>query len=120
MENESSTPTPPPRENPGVPTSAQQHGRETGPVVGIIIIIIVLILGGLYVWGARLSKMDQIADTGSDQTADQILQAPDPALDNLNTQGISDELSAIEDDLDATSLNNLDKELGDVQIELQP
>lgn len=30
-----------------------------GPTVGIVIIIILFIIGGLYFWGARLNQQDQ-------------------------------------------------------------
>lgn len=115
-EPQSSNPLPP-RENSAIKQPKEHGKQETGPVVGIIIIIVVIILGGLYVWGARLSKTETEGDAGSPQTAEEIAQNPDPALDNLNTQETSDELSAIEDDLDATVLKDLDAELGTVQKE---
>ena len=35
------------------------HKSGAGPVVGVIIIVIVLILGGLYFWGAQLNREEE-------------------------------------------------------------
>ena len=99
-------------------TPTIHQNKEVGPVIGIIIIVVILVLGGLYVWGARLNKTEQ-TNSGGEQSAQDISQAQDPALDNLKTQGTSDNLSAIEDDLDTTSLNGLDTGINDINIELQ-
>lgn len=98
-----------------------QKQGQIGPIIGIIIIVIVLALGGLYVWGARLNKADtNTSETGqSNQSAQDISTAGDPALDNLKTQGTSNELSAIEDDLDTTSLDGLDTEMKAINTELR-
>ena len=45
---------------------------------------------------------------------------PDAATLKLESQGTSDEVSAIEQDLSATDLTDLDKELSDIEAELAP
>ena len=47
-------------------------------------------------------------------------RGPDAATTRLETQGTSDEVSAIEQDLNATDLGDLDKELSDIEAELAP
>ncbi len=114
------TPLTPPKQN-NITNATMNQNKEVGSIISIIIIIIIFVLGGLYVWGARLNKAEQTkGEVGlSGQSAQDISQAQDPALDNLKTQGTSDNLSAIEDDLDTTSLNGLDTGINDINIELQ-
>ncbi len=80
-----------------------------GPIIGAIIVVAVLVLGGLYYWGAYLERRDQAA-----MTAEEILSEPDAVLEQLGTQGTSDELDAIEADVDATDLENLTTELDQI------
>ena len=75
------------------PLGAEKESR-VGPVVGIIIVVIVLVLGALYFWGQKLSN-----GTG------------DALTETLNQQGVSDELNAIEADLGATVIESLDNDL---------
>ncbi|TSC62855.1 MAG: hypothetical protein G01um101448_736 [Parcubacteria group bacterium Gr01-1014_48] len=97
------------------PQTPPQKQGQIGAVIGIIIIIVVLALGGLYVWGARLNKVTE----PNGETAEDIMNSSDPTTDNLTTQGTSDDLSAIEDDLDTTSLDQLDAEMNSINAEVQ-
>ncbi len=36
--------------------------KESGPLVGIVIILVILIFGAFYFWGARLNKADGAAN----------------------------------------------------------
>ncbi|MEK7178796.1 MAG: hypothetical protein AAB727_00905 [Patescibacteria group bacterium] len=80
-----------------------------GPVVGVIIVIIVLILGGLYFLGQRVAR-----EGFFEPTAEEIQATPDEALNALTEIGTSDEVPAIETDLNATPLENLDAELNSI------
>jgi len=94
-------------------TSSQgPHNKSTGPIVGIIVIVVVLIFGGLYFWGQQIIK------EGASPTSEEILNAPDVKLNSLETQDTSDEINAIEKDLNATNLENLDEELMTIEQEL--
>lgn len=68
-----------------------ENGGSAGPVIGIIVILAIIILGGLYFWGQR-------AGDGT-------------VLEEINTQGVSNDTSSIESDLNATDIENLDAEL---------
>lgn len=35
---------------------AAGHTSGSGPIIGVIVIVIMLILGGLYFWGAQLNR----------------------------------------------------------------
>lgn len=88
---------------------APSESSAAGPVIGAIIIVAVLILGGFYYWGAYLEERDRAA-----LTAEDIMNQPDVILEQLKTQGTSDELGAIEADVDATDLENLTTELDQI------
>ena len=66
-------------------------GGPSGPIIGAIVILAIIILGGLYFWSQRAGN--------------------DAVIDEINTQSGSDEASAIEADLNATDIENLDAEL---------
>lgn len=84
--------------------------KPLGPVIGVIIIIALIILGGLYLWGGNLF------DRG--MTPEEILNAEDTTLEDLQAQGTSDEVADIEADLNATDLEGIDAELEQIDREL--
>lgn len=89
----------------------QQEQQNAGPLFGIIIIVLVLVLGGLYYAGNRPSDK-------AEQTPEEILANPDSQLESLATQQSSDDVESIEKDLTATDLGTIDAELGVIQGEL--
>lgn len=86
--------------------------KTIGPLVGVVIIILVLVLGGLYYWGQKINTEDQ---TVSPET---ITGADDPLLAELNQQSDADTTAAIETDLNATDLSNIDTELENIETEV--
>lgn len=66
-------------------------GSSAGPIIGAIVILAILILGGLYFWSQRSGN--------------------DAVIEEINTQTNSDAAAAIEADLNATDIENLDAEL---------
>ncbi len=82
-----------------------------GQVAGIIIIISVLALGGIYFWGNQYySKKADIVNPQQNNVATE----PDPVVKSLKTQGTSDEVSSIEKDLGTTDLGNIDEDLSNI------
>ncbi|OHA92520.1 MAG: hypothetical protein A2665_00565 [Candidatus Zambryskibacteria bacterium RIFCSPHIGHO2_01_FULL_46_30] len=69
----------------------EEGGGLSGPLIGVIVILAVIILGGLYFWGQRASD--------------------DAMIDETSTEGGSDETAAIEADLDTFDIESLDSEL---------
>lgn len=92
---------------------AEEHGVQVGPIIGSVIIIVILVLGGLYLLGKKVSEEGALAPEPQE-----IRSAPDEVRASLETQGTSDAVQSIEEDLDATPLDGLDTELRDIETEL--
>jgi len=59
-----------------VPERTPSSG-SSGPIVGVIIIVILMIVGGLYFWGQRLNQQD---------SEDQLPLIPaDSSMDSINS-----------------------------------
>lgn len=83
--------------------------KETkGPMVGIIVIIILLVIGGIYLWQSRTAP--EVINITSTST--------DPTTQELGIQSTSVELEDIEADVESTNLDNLDSELDSIEAEL--
>ena len=93
------------------------NGKPIGPPIGTIIIVLVLIIGAFYFWGSKLEKTTSPA-IDENMTAEEVLAKPDVSLDALQTQGTSDEIGAIEQDINATDLQNLNTESSKIDAEL--
>lgn len=115
--NQGTTPPSPPPSQIGIPPQTMPpqsggSGGTTGPIIGIIIIVAVLVIGGLYFWGSKLSK-----ETQDSMTPEEIVAEEDAARTALETQSTSDTVESIEEDLNITDLEGLDAELGDIETE---
>jgi cytoskeletal protein RodZ len=86
--------------------------KPWGSIVGIIIVVALIILGGWYVWESQLSGQPANENPESSATAE------DPVVQTLEEQGTSDELGSIEQDLEASSFNELDADLESIEQEL--
>lgn len=69
----------------------ESNGSSVGPIIGVIVILVIVLLGGYYFWSERAN------DSVTDKT-----------LESINMQNASDEAAAIEADLNATDIENLD------------
>ncbi len=49
-----------PQENPTTPPTLIEHGHA-GAILGILILLLILILGGLYLWGAVIERNENQA-----------------------------------------------------------
>ena len=67
-------------------SASESRKGGSGPLIGVIIIVLVLVLGGLYFWGSQLNE-----------GADTIFTSENANDDIANSD---DEPEAIEDDLD--------------------
>ncbi|MBX4198861.1 hypothetical protein KW800_01105 [Candidatus Parcubacteria bacterium] len=76
--------------------------NSVGPVVGVIIILAVIVLGGLYFWGTRDNATDGVNQNVATPSGD--------SASAIETQSSSDDTSSIQTDLDNTN-TNLDTEL---------
>ena len=87
-----------------------------GPIIGSIVVILAIVLGGLYLYGQQLGKKATTAEE-STSTTDEV-SAADQATLSLEGQGSTDSTAEIENDLNATELNNLDAEMQNVDQDL--
>jgi hypothetical protein len=112
MENENLTPTPIVNEVP-LPAVIAPENRPMGALIGTIIVIIILVLGGFYLWSTNIQpKIDQkIAPVTDEQATVNETATANATIEQLNTQSPSDEVTSIESDLSATDLSAVDKGL---------
>ncbi len=79
----------------------KKSGGGFGALLAIILIVIVLAAGGLYYF---TTKVNQLSDTAT--TSD---TAADPQTQALSQQSSSDDLNAIQADVNATNVSNLNQ-----------
>ncbi len=98
---------------------SQTHHTHVGPILGVLIVVLILIMGGLYLWGSMLSQ------SGSEGRVERTIpnnepETPRAAADAqiLNTTSSSNDLDAIYADLESTDLSSLETELGQVETEM--
>lgn len=94
------------------------EGEGLGPMAGIIIIVVLLLLGGFYFWKTKAKGTDLVGPSG--KTAEEIAAEADPTRAELSVQSSSDELQAIEGDLNSSALDALDAGMQDIDRELAP
>jgi hypothetical protein len=96
---------------PPVQPAPQVQDTNIGSIIGIIVIIAVIILGGLYFWGKRVeeAKLRQsIVEENAVATQETV---PVDEATKIKGTSQSDELNSIEADLNATNLEDLNPEL---------
>ena len=98
------------------PQTNEKRSKSIGSIIGLAIIMVILIFGGLYYWGAQINKQ-QTQEQLDNTTAEMIENQPDAALEQLQAQNESDEISDIEIDLNDTVLEGLDQELENIDVE---
>lgn len=95
------TPTEAPR-SPEPNVLGEKEHKSVGPIIASIIIIVLIVIGGIYFWGAILN------DSGYNPSQDSGTIVEDDAKTNdLNNQGTSDNVADIEADLQATDVDGL-------------
>ena len=93
---------------------SRENSNGKGPLIGSIIVILILIAGLAYLW----QNFPGRSEVPADMSAEDIEALPDEAAKSLEYQSSSDEISAIEADLNNTDLDNLDAELDTISAEL--
>ncbi|MBI2481952.1 MAG: hypothetical protein HYV76_00025 [Candidatus Vogelbacteria bacterium] len=78
--------------------------NSPGPLIGSILIIIILIIGGVYIF-----KQNWIKPANTTP----------PTAEELKTQGTSTKLEDIKADIEDTNIDNLDAELEQIEAELK-
>jgi len=105
---------------------SDDNTTQLGIILGVLIVLLVLILGGLYLWGSTMST-----DTTPQQPTPAAVR-PTPEENNepesttadaqvqaLETVSTSNEIGALEADIESTNLDELDAELEAIDAELE-
>lgn len=86
-----------------------QEEAEIGPIVGSIIVILVIIAGGVYFWFDHIKSTERLNAIINTE-----LPENDETLTDLTEVSTSDDIAAIENDLENTDIEELDDDLGDI------
>ena len=97
-----------------MPVSGSPERKPIGPIAGAIIVIALLVLGGLYFWGAQMDMQTEEtpyipgdAMPGSEMPVGE-LESDTSA--GLPAQGSSDDVSSIESDFNAMNMNQMESQ----------
>jgi hypothetical protein len=86
--------------------------KSYGPLIAVVVILLVIVIGGLYFLGERMSRAPYTPVPQPESTEDNVTAS-------LKSQGSSDDLDSIEKDLNSTDLDNLDQGAAALQAEIQ-
>ena len=90
--------------------ASTQEDSKTGPLIGSIIIILIVVLGGLYFWGSLLANNKLRINSLREQ-------ANTLEIEETAKQSTSTDVKSIEADLKITNIDNLDSEIDNIEIE---
>lgn len=104
----------------------EEHSSQLAIILGLLIIFLMLILGGLYVWGEYLQEDSiptQPAPLSDTRPTDEENNEPESTtaeaeVETMSALSTSDEFSALEADLASTDIDNLDAEKTAIEAEL--
>ncbi len=95
-----------------------QHSH-IGPILGVLVIMLVLILGGLYLWGGMLAKeagvVEEVAPIINNEPETPRAEADQQIFETLSP---SDDIDAIDADINSTNLDSLEGDLMTIDAEL--
>jgi len=96
-----------------MPTMQHSH---IGPILGVLVIMLVIILGGLYLWGGMLSNgVGTRTPVINNEPETPRAQADQEIFGTVST---SDDLAAIEADINNTNFDSLQSDLVTIDAEL--
>jgi len=113
-----------PEENFGTSMETSDTTTHLGIILGILIVLLVLILGGLYLWGSTLQNVPvtpaapALERPTAEENNEPESTTADAQVQALETVSISNEIEAIEADIESTNLDALDAELEAIDAEL--
>jgi hypothetical protein len=97
--------------------SSSPHSH-TGPMLSVLVIMLVLVLGGLYLWGGMLSeKVHAPTEESIVNNEPETIRAKADA-EMLQTLSPSDELSSLEADLSSTNFDSFESDIVAIDVEL--
>lgn len=105
------------------PAPEEPHSSTLGAILVALIVILLLILGGLYLWGSILQNdpgpelPDPVRPTAEENNEPESTNA-EADVSNYEAVSTSDEIDAIEADLESTDMEALDAEMMAIEAEL--
>ena len=107
----------------GLAPEVTEHHNRVGLILGLLIVLLVLILGGLYLWYSAAFAPTPIAQPEGERFVPEMpnepeMQNADAEVQKLNTVSTSNEIEAIEADIESTDLEQMDAELNSIDAEL--
>ncbi len=95
----------------------ETNPAHNGPILGILVILLVVILGGLFLWGSSLSKMENtVIETPIVNNEPETPRA-EADVQILEIMSSSDELDILEADINNTNIESLDTDLNTIDVE---
>jgi len=88
--------------------------KSFGPIIGIVIVVVLFVLGGLYYFFGYNQSTINVGYP----SAEEIRATDDTLTTELGAQSQSDEIGAIEEDLNVGDFDGLDADLQNIDIEL--
>ena len=95
-----------------------------GIIIAILAVLLIVILGGMYVWFSQLSNTPaEVAPVVERPTAEENNEpestTAEAAVETQQAISTSDEIAAIEADINATDLDSIDAELTAIDAEME-
>ncbi|MDA8596804.1 hypothetical protein N9L26_00525 [Candidatus Pacebacteria bacterium] len=106
------------------PREVSDKPSRMGVILGVLIVLLILILAGLYLWGTTLKNDNAVVTPITERPSAEENNEPESTTAEAQTEtftavSTSDELSAIEADIESTNLDSLDAELTAIEAELE-
>lgn len=97
-----------------------EEKKSTGPMVGIIIVVIVLLAGAAFAFrSSKESIKEEVSpSTNGGQVVTEEKVSVDSTVSELSIQGSSSDISEIEADMKATNLSGLDTGFAEISDSL--
>lgn len=102
--------------------TGEQKTQTVWYVVGVIVVVAAVVALYYLATSRELTSItppEGVSGIVIDEDVAEVIPTAAQDLQALGAQGASDAVSSIESDLDASNLDNLDKELSDIDQELQ-
>lgn len=111
-----------PEEQFGTVSNKSDNATHLGFILATLIVVLVLLLGGLYVWSTTLQPVDTVEEAPTRPTAEENNEPEstnaEADVETAQALSTSDELSAIEADLESTNIADLDSDMTAIESEL--
>jgi len=108
-----------------IPEMSEDKTAHLGAILGILIVILVLILAGLYLWGMTMTEEPYVEEApvvtrpAPEENNEPESTNAEAEVETMGALSTSNSIEAIEADLESTDLDSLDAELDTIDSELE-